>query len=49
MEDAIREAYEELKYLRRLLRQNPTNVVLKQEIEIILKWLEENERSLKTD
>lgn len=48
MDHAIKDAHEELKYLRRLLKQNPTNVVIKNEIEFILKWLEENDSS-KTD
>lgn len=42
-ETNVQQAYEELKHLRRALRKDPDNTEIIKEIEIILKWLEENE------
>ena len=42
-ETDVQKAYEELKHLRRALRREPDNVEIIKQIQVILKWLEENE------
>lgn len=42
-ETEVQQAYEELKHLRRALRKKPEDTYIIEQIQIILKWLEENE------